>query len=96
MELPSTQWRAAPWPLEEALPSAPVQAAWAPLAGAVEHGFTHFRLRLELLSARIPGPGPAGTWCRIEALGGQALPTLSKKVIRHALDARPGPLFEGR
>ena len=95
MELPSTTWRESPWRLEEALREAPIAAEWRPLPGAVEHGFTHFRLRLELVAATIPGEGPPGTWCRIEDLGGQALPTLSKKVIRHALDAVPGPLFRG-
>ncbi len=89
MEVPSTEWRDAPWGPREALPSAPVEAGWRPLPGVVEHGFTHFRLRLELVAARTAGAGPVGTWCRIESLGGQALPTLSKKVIRHALDADP-------
>ena len=94
MEVPSTDWREAPWSHGEALASAPTAAEWQPLPGIVEHGFTHFRLRLELLAARFEGAGPDGTWCEIDDLGGQALPTLSKKVIRHALDREPGPLFQ--
>src|SRR5579864_5767704 len=46
IELPSTEWRAAPWGAAEAIAAAPVTAAWTALPGAVRHGFTHFRLEL--------------------------------------------------
>src|SRR5262249_14717780 len=56
-EVPSTDWRAAPWDIGEAESEAPVPAAWRPLDGIVRHGFTHFEL--ELSFAARPG-GPRG------------------------------------
>lgn len=93
MEVPSTAWRAAPWSAEEAGAQAPVatpaEAAWRPLPGVVRHGFTHFRLELEVWTATArDGPGQAaGQWTRPEDLGAAALPTLMRKVVRHALAA---------
>lgn len=86
MELPSTGWRAEPWPLADALGAAPVAADWRPFDGTVRHGFTHFDLTLAVLGGRVEGPAAAeGTWCPVERLGEQALPSLMKKVVRHAL-----------
>jgi len=97
MEVPSTEWREAPWGAEEAGAQAPAAAAWQPLPGVVRHGFTHFRLELEVWAAPATAPttGPAtgaapaaaGRWTRPEDLGAMALPTLMRKVARHALDA---------
>ena len=81
-EIPSTSWRAAPWSLTEALQVAPAAAAWSPLPGTVRHGFTHFQLEL----AVVAGVGNAdGIWSPVERLGDYALPTLMKKVVRHAI-----------
>jgi A/G-specific adenine glycosylase len=81
-EIPSTSWRAAPWSLTEALQVAPAAAAWSPLPGTVRHGFTHFQLEL----AVVAGVGNAdGIWSPVERLCDHALPTLMKKVIRHAI-----------
>jgi A/G-specific adenine glycosylase len=83
-EIPSTPWRAAPWSLAEALQVAPASAAWSPLPGTVRHGFTHFLLEL----AVVAGIGTAdGIWSPVERLGDHALPTLMKKVARHAISA---------
>src|SRR5215469_6941034 len=83
-EIPSTSWRAAPWSLAEALQVAPAAAAWSPLPGIVRHGFTHFLLEL----AVVAGVGAAdGIWSPVERLGDHALPTLMKKVARHAISA---------
>ncbi len=88
MEIPSTEWRATAWTAAEAARSAPLAAHWRPLAGMVTHVFTHFRLELEILSGAASGRAPAGAlWCRIADLDGQALPTVMRKVIRHALQA---------
>jgi A/G-specific adenine glycosylase len=86
MEVPSTDWRAEPWTLDEALPAAPVSAAWRPLGGIVRHGFTHFDLELSLVvgHARNGAAGDA-LWCPVDRLSDYALPTLMKKVVRHAL-----------
>jgi A/G-specific adenine glycosylase len=83
-EIPSTPWRSEPWTLEEAVGLAPVAANWAPLPGIVRHGFTHFRLDLRTMAAE----GEAdGLWSRVDRLGEHALPTLMKKVARHAVSA---------
>ncbi len=97
MEVPSTEWREAPWSAEEAGAQAPVTASWQPLPGVVRHGFTHFRLELEVWTATAPGAAPGaaedgaglteGRWTRPEELDAAALPTLMRKVARHALDA---------
>ncbi len=76
---------------------APGSAPWRPLPGVVRHGFTHFRLELEVWTApalgAAPGdagdavPGAMGRWFRPEELDAAALPTLMRKVARHALAA---------
>jgi A/G-specific adenine glycosylase len=45
--LPTTAWRATPWPPAEALAAAPADADWR-LVGSVDHVFTHFSLTLEV------------------------------------------------
>ncbi|HEY1430228.1 MAG TPA: A/G-specific adenine glycosylase [Stellaceae bacterium] len=83
-EIPSTPWRSDPWALDEAIEIAPAAADWEPLPGTVRHGFTHFRLELAILAGR----GEAdGLWSRVDRLGEHALPTLMKKVARHAVSA---------
>jgi len=83
-EIPSTPWRAAPWSFAEALRVAPAAVAWSPLPGTVRHGFTHFLLEL----AVVAGVGAVdGIWSPVERLGDHPLPTLMKKVARHATSA---------
>ncbi|WP_374450421.1 A/G-specific adenine glycosylase, partial [Stella sp.] len=96
MEVPTGPFRDRPWEAAEAVTAAPVAADWRPLAGTVAHGFTHFGLELRLFAARIGGADPAlGTWSEVARLGDHALPTLMKKVVRHALaagqDSRAAP-----
>ena len=83
MEFPTSPWRSEPWSLAEALPWAPLAAAWQPVDGSVRHTFTHFRLELLVMEARVEGrPEVAGTWCAAGALSDYALPTVMKKVAR--------------
>ena len=92
IEIPSTPWRAAPWTLAEALQVAPAAVAWSPLSGTVRHGFTHFLLEL----AVVAGAGNAeGIWSPVERLGDHALPTLMKKVVRHAIAGLAANPYEG-
>jgi A/G-specific adenine glycosylase len=84
IEIPSTPWRDRPWSFAEAIQAAPAAVAWLPLPGSVLHGFTHFRLELTMLTGRTGG-GPDGLWSPLERLGEYALPSLMKKLVRHAV-----------
>jgi A/G-specific adenine glycosylase len=73
----------------------PLSARWLS-AGRVEHGFTHFRLVLELLVAgdsdlASGGPG-TGEWWPRERLEQAGLPTLFARAARLALSAVPTTL----
>lgn len=98
MELPSTEWRAAPWSEDDAIAQAPLAARYRRLPGVVRHGFTHFALDLTVLVGRVgwSARAPDGArWCAVDRLGELALPTVMKKLARHALTAREsagGPL----
>jgi A/G-specific adenine glycosylase len=92
IEIPSTPWRAIPWTLAEAFPLAPAPASWRVLPGRVQHGFTHFLLDL----AVVAGAGTTdGIWSPVERLGDHALPTLMKKVARHAIAALAPESYSG-
>jgi A/G-specific adenine glycosylase len=69
----------------------PVQGQWR-AGGVVQHGFTHFGLRLELSlyvgrEAAMPRGG-AGEWWPLDRLEEAGLPTLFAKAARLALAAR--------
>jgi A/G-specific adenine glycosylase len=86
MEVPSTPWREAPWTVEEALNSAPAKARWRSLDGVVRHGFTHFDIEMTVIAGKAAnGAASKGVWSRVDRLSDLALPTLMKKVVRHAL-----------
>jgi A/G-specific adenine glycosylase len=58
--------------------------------GAVEHVFTHFPLRLTVYKASADNgtPAPDGMrWIALSELSDEALPTLMRKVIAHALSS---------
>jgi A/G-specific adenine glycosylase len=82
-ELPGTEWRDMPWDVEEALPLAPMSAAWRP-AGQVRHGFTHFQLTIDLLAARVTQIEAAGFARPIAMLADEALPSVMRKCVRMA------------
>ena len=86
MEIPSTEWRTKAWTAREATGQAPLRARWRALPGVVRHGFTHFRLEITVMAGRAAEvDGIDGVWCRIDRLGERALPTLMKKIVKHAL-----------
>jgi len=93
MEIPGTPWRPEPWPEAEALAHAPGPADWRSLPGQVSHVFTHFRLELEVWSAR-PGvadwAGGEQRWVSRADLADEALPSVMRKVVRHATAAGLG------
>jgi A/G-specific adenine glycosylase len=85
IEIPSSDWVERKWDWQSVLSQAPATAEWALLPGEVLHSFTHFHLRLTLAQAAIDGPPPVGGfWCGPTDLGEQALPTVMKKLARHA------------
>jgi A/G-specific adenine glycosylase len=62
--------------------------AWRKIAGVVRHVFTHFPLELSVYAADIPArtPAPSGTrWVALASLAGEALPSVMRKVVAHAL-----------
>ncbi len=95
MEVPSTPWRDDPWSADEALAFAPQDVAWQPVPEAVQHGFTHFEITLALLAGRAASDAAEGVWCPPGGFGDFALPSLTKKVVRHA-QARAALSHEGR
>jgi len=92
IEVPSTPWREEVWGDTEALAHAPANTSWTKLPGAVHHGFTHFPLDLTILAGVIHQPRvdiPGGIWARPEQFKDYAFPTLTKKVVKHALSVLP-------
>jgi A/G-specific adenine glycosylase len=92
-EVPTTEW-SKDFDGSQAANSAPRFAsvrkaiAWRKTAGIVRHVFTHFPLELIVYVSDVPArtTAPTGTrWARISELGGEALPSLMRKVIAHAL-----------
>ena len=92
-EVPSTGWTA-DFDADNVLTHAPLKAKWRRLAGAVEHGFTHFPLRQTVYAASVPAAteAPDGMrWVSVSELHAEALPNVFRKVLGHAgFDGRNG------
>jgi A/G-specific adenine glycosylase len=89
-EFPSTEWRSGPWSWPHAGQAAPIEAEWRALPGTVSHVFTHFHLELAVVAATLAARPPDGAfWCPITDLGKQALPSVMRKVAKHALSQLP-------
>lgn len=88
IEIPSTVWREGELPAAlAARREAPLPALnWRLLPGTVQHTFTHFHLEIAVLAGRVGRTAaPEALWSHPDDLGGQALPTVMKKIARHAL-----------
>jgi A/G-specific adenine glycosylase len=86
MEFPSTEWRQRAWTDTEAVAVAPVRARWRRLPGTVRHTFSHFHLELAVFDGHARTATVAeGIWCPTGGLSAYALPSVMKKVARHAL-----------
>jgi A/G-specific adenine glycosylase len=96
-EVPTTQWRH-DFDEGEARQGAPrfsatktqKRMAWRKVTGVVRHVFTHFPLELSVYTADVPArtPAPAGTrWVALASLAGEALPSVMRKVVAHALSS---------
>lgn len=95
LEPPSTEWRPRrAWRMAEAVAAgaAPVAAGWRKLPGRVLHALSDFEVEFAVMVAdglpSLPGAGEGGAvWVRPEALESEALSSLSRKLVRHALAA---------
>jgi A/G-specific adenine glycosylase len=94
-EVPTTEW-AQDFDEGSALEAAPCfyrakskpAQKWRRVPGIVRHVFTHFPLELSVYSAAVAAdaPAPAGMrWIALKDLAGEALPSLMRKVVAHAL-----------
>jgi len=87
-EVPSTEWAESEMPsLNQARKASPLPALdWRELPGIVTHTFTHFHLELRVVVGKVGhNAGPSATWRHPDDFGREALPTVMKKVARHAL-----------
>jgi A/G-specific adenine glycosylase len=61
--------------------------SWRRIPGIVRHTFTHFPLELTVYMANVPAStqAPSGMrWVALADIGGEALPSLMRKVVAHA------------
>lgn len=90
MEVPGSEWTH-DFDDSRASRSAPrlgAKVRWRRLPGAVRHVFTHFPLEVTVLTTRVPRStsAPKGArWVKVGDLAGEALPSVMRKVLAHAL-----------
>jgi A/G-specific adenine glycosylase len=91
IEVPSTPWLDSPPDASLVDSHAPAGVGWRRVPGVVEHGFTHFDIDLVVMRGRTSvAEAPQGLWSLPRDFYAHALPTLTKKVVRHVLGtARP-------
>ena len=97
-EVPSGPWREEAAQDDDALTAAPLEARWTRLDGTVRHTFTHFHLELEVYYAMVQTSVPlketaspeSCRWVKRRDLDAEALPSLMRKVIAHALESGIG------
>lgn len=93
MEVPSSTWEQNLPKKKDLLVSAPVGADWWPVPDEVVHVFTHFRLEVQVYRALVPLDAALNLWAEPERckfvprrdLHAEALPSLMRKIIAHAL-----------
>lgn len=91
-EVPGTAW-SHDFDLSDAHGYEPLPARWRRLPGVVTHTFTHFPLELTVYAAEVAADtaAPHGMrWVALEALNAEALPSLMRKVVAHAMGAPVG------
>ncbi len=93
LEIPSTPWEDSPTSDPAAMRSAPLQADWWLSPGVVRHTFTHFKLELAVYRALVRADVSLNLWAEPDRcrwvhrrdLHAEALPSVMRKVIAHAL-----------
>jgi A/G-specific adenine glycosylase len=96
LETPSSPWTEGAWQ-ELELDHAPLRAQWREVPGLVEHTFTHFHLELAVYLAEVSAQAKLAKaarpercrWVHVRDLHTAALPSLMRKVLAHALEAKP-------
>ncbi|MTI42915.1 A/G-specific DNA-adenine glycosylase [Roseibium hamelinense] len=86
-EVPGTEW-SEDFELRDPAAHAPLDGPWHTHTGEVRHTFTHFHLRLTILSAPVSNNAqlPAGCWWAArDGLEDEALPTVMRKAVACAL-----------
>ena len=71
----------------------PLPGQWRLLPGTVSHIFTHFHLTVQVAIPSfasppvtvLPDTGDDWRWIDLDRLGDMALPTVSAKMVRHAM-----------
>ena len=91
-EVPTTEW-SHDFDDNDAAKAAPgfsrLRPKWRKLPGVVTHVFTHFPLELTVYAAELPRGArtPEGArWVEIKEVKDEALPTVMRKVLAHALE----------
>ncbi len=87
-EVPGSAWTH-DFDVGDALAHTPLEANWKRLPGVVNHVFTHFPLELTVFMAKVSrtAKAPKGArWVPLAEAGGEALPTVMRKVLAHALE----------
>ncbi len=93
-EVPGSEWNAE---YKESTASAPMRGLkWRKVSGVVRHVFTHFPLELTVYFVRVPkkaGAPKAMRFVPLDELDREALPSVMRKVIAHALEFSSEPEF---
>ncbi|WP_119167033.1 A/G-specific adenine glycosylase [Algihabitans albus] len=85
-EVPSSDWTEAGPGEGEAAGAAPTPVSWQALPGLVRHTFTHFHLELTVWTGRLEsGEEVEGFWVPLEGLAAAGLPSVMRKVAKHAI-----------
>ena len=90
-EVPGSKWGATAPSIDG---GAPLDLNWRKVRGKTVHIFTHFRLELDVLTARAPqdAAAPDGHWWSpVDALANEALPSVMKKAIEAAAPGATKP-----
>ena len=82
-EFPSQDWNERKEKFQE-----PFTGEWKKLRGIVEHTFTHFHLELTVWTAQRKSPALSGRFVEVDQLANEALPSVMRKVVAHALKPR--------
>ena len=91
MEVPSSAWREGKLNRDQALKDAPLDLEWRALPTRVRHVFSHFALELDVVTAEASAKSARTlkapyAWRPINALSGEALPSVMAKVVAAALE----------